>query len=298
MKVMIAYDGSHGSDAAVEDLQFAGLPAEGQLLVVSVADVYATSIPLQEEIRSLRKLVSDRVVGETVDYAHKETCKVRGQAVETASMASDRIRTFLPRWSVWREAAVGDPESELLRRAEDWKPDLVLVGSNKRGTIERFFLTSISKAVAEKAACSVRIVTDQPTNTGGSPRLIAAADNMPDVGKLVGAIGRRRWPPGTAMDLLVVDDRHGPDQISAVYPHAKRIFDQAVQPLTDAGLYVSVDFRSGLLKSALDDEVRDHCANTFFVAGPNAGSPLSEVAESLVTGAECTVEIVRELRPT
>src|SRR5687767_2167471 len=159
MKVMIAYDGSHRSEAAVEDLSFAGLPVEGQLLVVSVADIYATPIPLPAEIRTLRKLVSDRLLGETIDYARKETSKVRGRAVEDASVAADRLGAMLPGWAIWRDAVVGDPEHELLRRVENWEPDLVVVGSNKRGMIGRFFVASVSRAVAEKAACSVRIVS-------------------------------------------------------------------------------------------------------------------------------------------
>src|SRR5688572_5896169 len=100
MKVMIAYDGSHGSDAAVEGLRTAGLPEAGHLLVVSVADVYATPIPLPAEIRSLRKMVSERLLSETIEYARKETCKVRAGAVDAASRAAARSRVLLPGWTV------------------------------------------------------------------------------------------------------------------------------------------------------------------------------------------------------
>ena len=55
-------------------------------------------------------------------------------------------------------------------------------------------------------------------STDALPRLIAAADKMHDVEKLVGAMGRRMWPTGTAVYLPVVED--GFDNISAVYSHA------------------------------------------------------------------------------
>ena len=45
MKVLIAYDGSVCADAAINDLKHAGLPPEGELLVVTVADIYKTVVP-------------------------------------------------------------------------------------------------------------------------------------------------------------------------------------------------------------------------------------------------------------
>jgi hypothetical protein len=42
MKVLIAYDGSSYADAALDDLRRAGLPREGEALVVSVGDVLVT----------------------------------------------------------------------------------------------------------------------------------------------------------------------------------------------------------------------------------------------------------------
>lgn len=45
MKLLIAYDGSPGADAALDDLRHAGLPrrAQVEVLVVSVADVFVPS---------------------------------------------------------------------------------------------------------------------------------------------------------------------------------------------------------------------------------------------------------------
>jgi hypothetical protein len=40
MKVLIAYDGSNGADAALEDLPRAGLPRVAEALILSVAEVF------------------------------------------------------------------------------------------------------------------------------------------------------------------------------------------------------------------------------------------------------------------
>ena len=39
MKILVAYDGSDGSDAALEDLQRAGLPTTAEVLLMTLADV-------------------------------------------------------------------------------------------------------------------------------------------------------------------------------------------------------------------------------------------------------------------
>jgi hypothetical protein len=43
MKILIGHDGSQSADAALVDLQRAGLPVEAEALVVSVADVMMVS---------------------------------------------------------------------------------------------------------------------------------------------------------------------------------------------------------------------------------------------------------------
>ncbi len=40
MKILISYDGSGCSEAAIDDLVIAGLPAEGEAIVISVAEVW------------------------------------------------------------------------------------------------------------------------------------------------------------------------------------------------------------------------------------------------------------------
>ena len=40
MKILIGYDGSECAEAALEDLQRAGLGAEAEALVMTVADVF------------------------------------------------------------------------------------------------------------------------------------------------------------------------------------------------------------------------------------------------------------------
>lgn len=46
MKILIAYDGSHCADVALDDLYRGGLPREAAVVVFSVADVYLLPLPM------------------------------------------------------------------------------------------------------------------------------------------------------------------------------------------------------------------------------------------------------------
>ena len=54
MKILIGYDGSESADAALYDLQRAGLPDDAEALIVSVADVMMVPCSV-EPMKSLSK---------------------------------------------------------------------------------------------------------------------------------------------------------------------------------------------------------------------------------------------------
>jgi nucleotide-binding universal stress UspA family protein len=52
----------------------------------------------------------------------------------------------------------GDPRRRILEYAEEWKPDVIVLGSHGRSGFERFLLGSVAEGVARHAKCSVYIV--------------------------------------------------------------------------------------------------------------------------------------------
>jgi len=52
----------------------------------------------------------------------------------------------------------GEPRHAICACAEDWRPDLVVVGSHGKRRLERLMLGSVSEGVMRHAPCSVEIV--------------------------------------------------------------------------------------------------------------------------------------------
>jgi len=64
------------------------------------------------------------------------------KAKNFASQARDQVRSCLPHWSVRAETLAGPAAEELISKANEWKPDLIVVGSHGRSAISRFVLGS------------------------------------------------------------------------------------------------------------------------------------------------------------
>src|SRR3982751_4046212 len=157
MRVLIGYDGSPFADAAMDDLQRAGLPADTQALVLAVADVWpqvpglyraaAVGAPLD---LSAEVLVANN---ELVTHA-------RAEAAELAERARGRLVEMFPGWRVEAESVSDSPGSALVERAEQFKGDLIVIGSHGRGALGRLIFGSISQKVVRYAHCSVRVGRD------------------------------------------------------------------------------------------------------------------------------------------
>ena len=55
------------------------------------------------------------------------------------------------------EVAVGHPAEQIVRRAEDWPADLIVVGHRGRTLFERWLVGSVAKYVINHAPCTVLV---------------------------------------------------------------------------------------------------------------------------------------------
>ena len=89
--------------------------------------------------------------------------------------------------------AVGHPESEILRIAEETGADLVVVGSRGLGPLKRALMGSVSESVVRHAHCSVLVVRGQGRDGDYLPgRVLLALDGSKGAGD--GHVLRRTAP--------------------------------------------------------------------------------------------------------
>jgi nucleotide-binding universal stress UspA family protein len=202
----------------------------------------------------------------------------------------------------------------LLRKAERWRPDLIVVGSQGRSALGQFFLGSVSKKLATEARSSVRVARRTAEESGNEPpRIMIGVDGSPGAGRAVQTVGRRVWPEGTEVRILTVDDGVAPARIAHILPtatamirngnegalaKARRMAEWAAEELRAIGLRVSVAIEKGEPRRVLVEEARKWAADSIFVGGRRFGGAverfrLGSVSTALVTRAHCSVEVVR-----
>lgn len=312
MNILVGYDGSHGADAALRDLQRAGLPHEAEALIISVADVMM--VPASPDYEIFEPALTSRRVTAGLMLAQKQTERVLLEAKAFTSKASERVRSYFPGWDVGAEVLAGQPAQELIRKANEWKPDLIVVGSHGHSALGRFVLGSVSKQMVTNSRHSVRVTRGPVQSEASKPsRLVIGVNGSVEAEQAVHAVGRRSWPDGTEVRIIAVDDGTSPARIARVLPTtaalikdhnqetalaAHRMIEWAEDELSVIGLNVSVTLAKGDPQRVLLHEAHKWNADSIFVGGRRFSSAferfrLGSVATALATKAHCSVEVVR-----
>jgi nucleotide-binding universal stress UspA family protein len=199
MKILIAYDGSECAEIALADLRRAGLPAEAEALVMSLADVFVPP-PLAEEVQP-------KYVPEAIKHAHEHSQYMLEQSEVLAKRASEQIKSVFPNWTISHEAEADSPAWALIRKADEWKPDLIIMGARGHSVFGgRLILGSISQRVLYEARCSVRIARASRKHADEPVRILIGVDNSGDSNAAVDAVCNRSWPEASEVALLAVVD--------------------------------------------------------------------------------------------
>ena len=311
MRILVGYDGSESADAALDDLRRAGLPREGEALIVSVSEVMMPHSSVGHEVGG--PPLTSRRLTVVLAQAEAQAAQKLIEAKEFAAEAADRVRSSFPSWEVQAVALAGKPSTELINKADEWKADLVVVGSQGRSALGRFILGSVSKEVVTDSHHSVRVARGTvKKNGGGPPNIMIGVDGSPEAEHAVRAVGMRVWPDGTEVRIIAVDDGTSPARISGVLPTAAAMISSSNEKVSEAcmmvdwaenelraiGLQVSVAIEKGDPQRVLIEEARKWDADSIFVGGRKFSGAierfrLGSVSTALVTNARCSVEVVR-----
>jgi nucleotide-binding universal stress UspA family protein len=145
MKILLATDGSKYSEAAVRSISERPWPRHTEIKLVSVID------PSEHFIGPLYGVAE--VIGpadEIKKEMAQEALSAAGSILNSAGLKSAGV------------ALVGDAKARIIDEAKEWGADLVVVGAQGRGGIDRILQGSVSEAVAIHTHCSVEVIRDRP----------------------------------------------------------------------------------------------------------------------------------------
>ena len=145
MKILLAIDGSDHSKLTVEELACRPFPPKTQVRIVTV-------------YTKPSKMVAAEAVMVSEDYYPEINLIALKSATNIAKDAAKILHKGNPKLVITSAAIDGSPAQVILREAEAFGADLIVVGSHGHGAVSGFLLGSVSQSVALHAKCSVEIV--------------------------------------------------------------------------------------------------------------------------------------------
>jgi len=183
MRVLIAVDGSKASAEVLQEALARPWPTGSAFCLITVVDpFFFTKAPLLlDEARGMaRQFLKDGAV-----------------AFEEKG------------WNVTVDVVLGNPRRAISECAEEWRADLLLVGSQGLNALARLALGSTVQSVLRHTKCSVEIVrAPERTAEAGSveKRILVATDGSEFSTTALKSIAERPWPEETEFKVISVPE--------------------------------------------------------------------------------------------
>lgn len=308
MRLLIGYDGSSCAELTLGDIARGGFPRQAEALVVSVAEAWMM-LPLTSVQRAATspQIVTSSVGRDGAAVAAARLADPRAATSRTpleeakalADHASGRLQIHFSDWRLGAEAMSGSPAREILKKADEWYPDLIVLGCQGRAGLGRFLLGSVTQKVVSEAPCSVRVSRGTAWKRGSPVRIMIGLDHSAGSRAAVSAVVERAWPQGSEVRLVAIadsttmtlNDRIGNDGIGA-----DRLVELTTAKLKPAGLRVTSRIEIGDPKSLLVATANEWGADCIFVGSTGSDAEagtLGSVATAVVNRAHCSVEVIR-----
>jgi nucleotide-binding universal stress UspA family protein len=223
------------------------------------------------------------------------------EALALAKRAAEWVQTDFPAWSVQAEARIGSPGSEIITEADEWKSDLIFIGSHGRSGIERLLLGSVSQKVVHDAPCSVRVVCVSVREKDAPARIVISFDGSEDAQAAAREVASRSWPLKTQVRIVTAIGPFYPvrtDGAKMQRSQAREMQQKVENHLSRAGLSVSSVIEEKDPRQVIVKEAKNWKAGSIFVGTSGHGRLgrliLGSVSSAVAARAGCSVEVVRE----
>jgi nucleotide-binding universal stress UspA family protein len=141
MSILLATDGSPCSIAAAKSIAERPWPEESEVRIVSVVEI---SMPVTDPM-----YIDPDLAQSLADERTKQAREAVQEAERIIARGHLKMSSIQP---------VGIPASIILQQVDNWRADLVVMGSHGRHGLERLLIGSVSESVAIHAPCSVEVI--------------------------------------------------------------------------------------------------------------------------------------------
>lgn len=146
MRILVPTDGSEIAQGALKQAATGPWPKDSEIHVISCPE-FPVMVG-EEPYYTPEQMVE---LGKSSEKNSEEAVKA---GVEIAKKGGYKVTSEVPE-------ASDTPARAILAAADEWKPDLILMGSHGRSGFDRILLGSVSETVALHAHCSVQVVRPQ-----------------------------------------------------------------------------------------------------------------------------------------
>lgn len=311
MRILIAYDGSACAEAALDDLQRAGLPQDVEALVMSVTELWLPPPPPSSfEVMEMARAVH---VPSDMTRVYSQHSPALEAAQSLADQAASRLRTNFPTWQITTQIAVGSPRRELIHQADECKPDLIVMGSHGHSMLGRLVLGSVSQGVLTDAHCSVRVARGRIEEPDTPVRIVIGVDGSDESAAAVREVASRNWPPLSEVRIIAVTDPLSPGVIGRLIPPIREFVNESNQEdrewlekllrssndeFKTSTVKVSTEILTGDPRRDLAAAAEAWGADCIFVGSVGFNSRferfvLGSVSATVAARAHCSVEVIR-----
>ena len=298
LRVLIPYDGSDGADTALRDLERAGLPQRFEALI-AVTEVWLPSSP--HEIT--RAVAARRLKLLTSGMSSFAPARRDCEEQRVLSREADRrIRSMFPSAHVTTEILEESTSiaSDIVRVAKSCGVELIVVGSQGSPSPHIKDYAATALRLARSADCSVRIARPSERSAGAPAQIMIGADLSKSMERVVKVVSERVWPAGTKVNMVITGEPGPRDPVRE--SQTVLALEGLASTLAGRHLKVSIAVKYGQQpEDLLLDHAREISADCIFLEadmlahrqGNGDSGVLSKVAQSVVLGAPCSVEVVR-----
>jgi nucleotide-binding universal stress UspA family protein len=298
---------------ALDDLKRAGLPRNAEAVILAVSEMWLPAPLTPQAAGSSDISSSDPVVTNSKSRQAAAAVAPVSETLALALEAKARLEASFPTWVIRTEEAAGSPSHEILDRAAELKPDLIVVGCHGRSSLGGFLLGSVSQKIVNEARCTVRLSRGTAWKDGSPVRIVIGLDGTPGSELAIKAVASRVWPTSSAVRLVTVVDPINvairESRVSGLKKNPQRLrkmtrdvvekfMKDAAKKLRSRLLSVSTRIEEGDPKRVLIADAEEWGADCIFIGASAAQNVLERfllgsVATAIVARAQCSVEVVR-----